>query len=250
MRLNDLLISSSNDEIGNAITTSYDEIVRHYVLRNWKTAGLDAGHFVEAVRRFLEFKLFGAATPIGKGLPTFNEATLKSYLDATGDESYRILIPRLLWSLYALRNKRSIGHLGAVPANEIDASILLNGSKWVLSEIVRLCSKGSESETRSLVHRLVERQEMAVWREDDIIRVLDPKIGAREKILIILALTGEKSESELKDHVVYANGTNFRKILRRLDRSNLIAYSSARCRISPTGAVAAEKAIESRGYFK
>src|SRR4051794_12450373 len=122
MKLRDVLVAASNAEIGNAIDATYAEIVRHYVLRNWKTAGVDAGHFVEAVRRFLELRLLGKATPIGKSLSKFNESEIAKYRDASGDESYRILIPRILWGLYALRNKRSIGHLGAVPASEIDAT--------------------------------------------------------------------------------------------------------------------------------
>jgi hypothetical protein len=249
MKLHDVLVGASDEEIGKAIDQTYSEIVRHYVLRNWKTAGLDAGHFVEAVRRFLELRLFGRSTPIGKSLPVFNDAELKKYESGSGDDSYRILIPRMLWALYALRNKRSIGHLGAVPAGEIDATALLYGAKWVLSELVRLNSTGTEAETRGLVHRMVERQEMAVWREDDLIRVLDPKIQARDKALIVLALTGDKSESELRAHVQYSNQTNFRKILKRLDAINLIAYEPQRCRISPTGVLEAEKTLQQRGLL-
>ena len=226
MNLRDVLESASNANIAAAIESSYREIVRHFVLRNWKTAGVDAGHFVEAVRRLLRFSFSGLRRRSVNPCPSLTTRTLKKYEGATGDESYRILIPRVLWGLYALRNKRSIGHLGAVPAGEIDATILLYGAKWILSEIVRLNSTAGEQETRALVHQLVERQEAAVWREDEIIRVLDPKIQARDQALLILSLTGEKSEDDLRRHVQYSNSTNFRKILKRLDASKLIAYSS------------------------
>lgn len=240
MNLREFLESASNDEIGKSLSGIYDDIIQHYVMRRWKGLGLDSGHFVEAARRFLELKLFGKATPIAKQISKFNEAALNAYLNASGDEAYRALIPRVLWSIYALRNKRSIGHLGAVPANEIDATLLLNCAKWVLAEIVRLESSLSAEETRKLVTGIISRQEPAIWTDGTIIRVLDNALGAREKALVALAFLGKKSEIELRDAVRYRNSTNFRKILKRLDEKSLISFTHDVCVISPTGLTEAE----------
>lgn len=241
MRIRDALGADAPTDVAAAIEEKYLEVLRHYVRRNWKTSGLDAGHFVEASRRLLDFRLFGTYAPIGKTLPTFNEGLLQKYRDAPGDESYRLLIPRQIWSLNALRNKRSIGHLGVEPANEIDATMLLYGAKWVLGEFVRLAPQVDSIAARDLIDRIIKRQEVAIWREGDLIRVLDPKVKAREQILLILAFTGDKSENELRTHVGYKNPTNFKKILKRLDQAKLIAHDAARCRISPTGIFEAER---------
>jgi hypothetical protein len=241
VRIRDSLGPDAPQDVAVALEEKYLEVLRHYVRRNWKTSGLDAGHFVEAARRLVDFRLFGSYTKIGKQLPTFNESLLQKYRDGPGDESYRLLIPRQLWALNALRNKRSIGHLGAEPANEIDATMLLYGAKWVLGEFMRIAPQSDEAGARDLLHRIIERQEISIWREDDLIRVLDPKVQAREQVLLILAFTGDASENELRSHIAYKNPTNFRKILKRLDSSNLIAYSPERCRISPTGIFEAEK---------
>ena len=248
MNLRDFLIDASNDEIGSALSATYDGIVQHFVLRKWKSAGLDAGHFVEAGRRFIELKLFGQATPVAKALNNFNETTLSLYLKANGDESYRLLIPRTLWSLYALRNKRSIGHLSAVPANEIDATLLLNGAKWVLSEIVRLESKLSVDQTRDLVASIISRQQPTIWVEGEIVRILDNSLGAREKSLIALAFIGSLPEERLRAVVRYKNPTNFRKILKRLDEKNSISYSVNNCVISPSGLNEAEKILNTNTH--
>lgn len=241
-------LSSTPSEVAEAIERCYLEIVRHYVFRNWKTSGLDAGHFVEAVRRHLDHVLFGSYAAIGKSLPKFNEALLAKYASATGDESLRILVPRQLWALNALRNKRSIGHLGAEPANELDATMLLYGAKWILGEIIRLTPQTDKAAARDLLDRIVERQEIAIWREADLIRVLDPRVAARDQVLLILALTGDRSEEELRTHVRYKNASNFRKILRRLDQANLIAYDPAKCRISPTGIAEAERLSQQMNF--
>jgi hypothetical protein len=244
--IKNIIESASTTEIATAIDGSFREIGKHYVLRNWKTAGIDSGHFVEAVRRFLEHVLFGSATPIGKSLSKFNDAALKSYESATGDEAYRILIPRLLWAIYALRNKRSIGHLGAVPPSEIDASLLLHSAKWVVAEIIRLNAKGSVQQTRDLVDAVVQRTTSIIWIESDIVRVLDKSLSARDQTLVILGLTGSRSEDFLRDAVGYKHKTNFRKILNRLHADRLVEYSREKLTISPTGMLLAEALIAKR----
>lgn len=246
MELRNTLISASNEEIGSALSAIYSDIIEHYVLRRWKSAGLDAGHFVEAARRFVELKLFGLATPIGKGLPSFNEAVLKGYLNAQGNESYRVLIPRTLWALFALRNKRSIGHLGAVAATELDASLLLNGAKWILAEIIRLESNLNADETTKLVADVIARQQPVIWREGNITRVLDSSMDPRQRALVLLAFVGPHSETDLRAAVRHKDPSNFRKILKRMDDANFISYEPAECRISPKGTEAAEALIAGR----
>lgn len=241
MALRDELVNASSPEIGDALFTTYTEIVEHYVLRKWKGVGLDAGHFVEAARRFLELKLFGKATPISAQLSKFTEKALADYLNAKGDEAYRMLIPRTLWSLYALRNKRSVGHLGAVPANEIDATLLLNGAKWVIAEILRLESTLDVNGTRELISDVISRQHAVIWKGEGVTKVLDNKMEAREKALVVLGLIGNMPEHELREIVRYKNPTNFRKILKRLDDANMIAYSESKCQITPLGTEKAEE---------
>lgn len=247
--LRTILEGASTPEIASAVDETFREISKHFVTHNWKTAGLDAGHFVEAVRRFLEFRLFGKATPIGKSLPRFNEAALKSYESATGDESYRVLIPRLLWSLYALRNKRSIGHLGATPATQIDATILLYGAKWVLSEIVRLESTGPADEGLALISRLIERQIEVLWRDGDIKRILNPRIPTRSQVLLLLFLIGNQTADELQLTTGYKNKSNFRSILKRLHDARLIEFDRTNCILSPTGSREAEAILAERGLI-
>ena len=243
MRLKDELVRASNDEIGTALCQTYSEIVEHYVLRRWKSAGLDAGHFVEAARRFLELKLLGAATPIGKQLSNFTDKALKEYEGAKGDDAYRILIPRILWGLYALRNKRGVGHLGAVPASEIDITLLLNGAKWVLAEIIRLESKLSPHEVSEIILDIISKQIPIVWQTNGITRVLDVSIKPRERAIILLCIIGDMSEDDLRTAVCYKDSRNFRKILNRLEAANLVAPVDGLYKASPIGIALAEKII-------
>jgi hypothetical protein len=243
VKLLDVLTSASGPAIAKAIVDSHAEIVRHYALRNWKTAGLDAGHFVEAVRRFIEHKLFGQSTPIGKSLPKFNDGALKSYESASGDESYRILIPRVLFGVYAIRNKRSIGHLSAVAASQLDAMLLMNSAKWIVAELVRLNATGSAEDTRRLIEVIIQREIETLWQEGGIVRVLNTSMKTSSKILVLLTLRGDQSPDQLRGIIEYKRAGDFLKILRDLHNNRLIELTNELVIISPKGIAEAEKLL-------
>lgn len=106
MNAEDLLKSAYPAELVNALLNAYSEIESNFAVRKWKASELDAGHFVEAVRRVLDHTLFAAYVPIGKSLPNFSDSELKRYEQSSGDESLRLHIPRVLKSIYNIRNKR------------------------------------------------------------------------------------------------------------------------------------------------
>ncbi len=147
-----ILEQAFGQDIAMHILQAYREILDNFLLKKWKTSELDAGHFVEAVRRAIEKELFGTSTPFTKKLPDFNDVALKGYENAQGDESFRMLIPRNLKSVYNIRNKRGVGHAGVVSPNEMDATYILFSVKWVLCAIIWLKSGLSISETQRLVN--------------------------------------------------------------------------------------------------
>lgn len=192
----------------------------------------------------MDHLLFGTYKPIGKSLDAFNESALIKYRDAKGDESLRILMPRQLWALYALRNKRSMGHLGLGPALQIDANILLYGAKWAVAELIRLSSTIPIHEATGFIERIVEHQISPIWREGDIVRIVNPKVSARDQTLILLGFVGEMDENGLRQIIEYKHAANFRKILKRLHALKLIEYAPQLVRISPTGFAEAKSLVD------
>jgi hypothetical protein len=71
--------------------------------------------------------------------------------NATGSEAYRLHIPRALFTIYGLRNKRGVGHLGLVSPNYLDATLIVATCKWVLGEILRAESTLTFDETAAIV---------------------------------------------------------------------------------------------------
>ncbi len=244
MTVEDILKNAYPSDLAEALVTSYREIEGNYALRKWKASELDAGHFVEAARRILEYLLFGSYTPIGKKLPNFTDAELKKYEQASGNDSLRILIPRVLRAFYNIRNNRGVGHLGAVSANEMDATYILYATKWVLAEFVRLGSTLDASQTQEAVDAIMKRQLSVIWKHDGITRVLATGIPAREAALILLYDRSPQSEDELRDAIEYSNPSVFRAILATLHKERLIEYMRGKpVHLTPKGTMRAEEVI-------
>jgi hypothetical protein len=236
--------------IVDELLKSYREIEQNYSLGKWKASELDAGHFVEGARRLLEHALFGAATPIGTDMSKFNTGALGKYENASGDESLRLLIPRVLWSIYGIRNKRGVGHPGLVSPNKMDSALILANVKWVLAEFVRLTSGISVSDAQAAVDAITERQLDLLWKHGDITRVQDPKIVTRDQVLLLLYDKSPQQSDDLQRAVEYANSTNFKKILKRLHKDRLIEFAdSGTCIITSRGVITAEKLARNKSLL-
>jgi len=241
------LESALPKDLVDALLTAYGEIETNYVYRKWKASELDAGHFVEAVRRVIEYRLFGKYTPIGKALPNFSEQVLRSYEQVVGDESYRVLIPRVLRAIYGIRNKRGVGHLGPISPNEMDATLILYNVKWVLAEVVRLESGLDPSETQAAIDYVVEREVPLLWKSGAVVRVMEKGIRAREQVLLLLSDDSPQSEADLREQCEYKNSTNFRKILKQMHADKLIFLGAdSKCLLMPNGIAAAEEIVRRR----
>lgn len=238
------LKSAYPNDVVDALIQAYDTIESNYSARKWKASELDAGHFVEAARRVIEHVLFGSHTPIGKSLPNFNDKELLRYERATGDESFRMLIPRALKSIYGIRNKRGVGHLGNISPNEMDSTYILNTAKWVLAELLRLSSGKDPGSVQQAISNIVERRLPVIWKSGDISRVVDPKCKARDQVLIHLYDQSPQHVSDLMTKIEYKNKTNFMKIIKRLHSNGMIHLTeSEECMITPLGIQEAEQCV-------
>ncbi len=234
------------DDITNHLLSSFKEIEENFVIKKWKPSELNAGHFVESVRRILEFELSGNYTPYGQNLSNFNDQTIRQYEQAQGHESFRMLIPRTLKSIYNIRNKRGVGHVGPVLPNKMDASFILSSVKWILAELIRLKSNLSPDDTLALINQISDRNIELLWDTDGLRRVLNSKIPAKEQVLILLFDKSPCHIEELRNAIEYKNAPNFRKlVVGKLHGERFIELNQENgiCSISPTGTIRAEELI-------
>lgn len=241
MTARDVLEARYGKPLSDALLTSYSEIESNFALGKWKATEIDAGHFVEAARRALEQELFGAATPLSAKLGHFTDQALNKYENATGDESFRMLIPRVLKAVYNIRSKRGAGHLAGVSPNEMDSAYVMNSCRWALAELVRLASGLPPEQTQLLVDTITERRVQLVWEHQGTVRVLDPKMPARSQVLVLLYDRSPQRDVDLAASVEYSRLSSFRVVLRALHKQRLIEFrKDGVCVITPLGVVQAE----------
>lgn len=223
-------------EIAKHIIDSFLEVEQNYRLEKWKTSELDAGHFVEAVRRLIEHELQGSYTPFSTALGSFSQAVLARYESSTGAEEYRILIPRVLYAMYCVRNKRGVGHIASVIPNKLDATFILHSSKWVLGELIRLASSVAPESAKELVDQVLYKQVDLIWDDGETFMLLDKKLKATDKALLVLYRQDRLAVEDLRTKIDYRNKTTFRKILEELQKQKFIAITTdGYCKLSPLG---------------
>ena len=91
-----------------------------------------------------------------------------------------------------------------------------------------------------------------LWIGDDMRRVLDPKMGLREQILLLLCTSpGKIATGDLKNWTDYKNNTYFKKLLREMHDDRLIELASdgSTALILPPGDKIASDLIASREAF-
>lgn len=232
-------------ELVDSLLIAYTEVISNYRIEKWKPSELDAGHFVEAARRIIESELFGSFTSLSKSMGAFSPAVLSKYESATGDEAFRILMPRVLFSIYCIRNKRGVGHISLISPNKLDATYILNSTKWVLAELVRIASASNPDEAHEITNYILEREVDLIWDDGESFMILNSKLKADQKILVTLYKRDRVEIEELRGLIGYQNKSNFKKIALKLKSNNLIDITeNSICKLSPLGVKEAEVIVE------
>lgn len=211
----------------------------------WKLTALDAGRFCEVVFCIVDGALAGnfPSTPTKPA----NFVTACRALEnrppvAVGDRSLRILIPRLLPSLYEIRNNRDVGHVGGdVKPSQMDAAFVRGACAWIMAELVRIFHNTSTEVAQASVDLIAERTHPLVWELDGTKRVLDPASKAWERALILLYATpGWTAIRDLNAWVIYPS--KFRgSVLEPLFRKKLIELGKDKATVTPLGCAYVEK---------
>jgi hypothetical protein len=241
-RAHKILLNASDAALADSLLDTFKEVEKHYFLRSWKTSELDSGHFVESVRRFIDFSLAGPYVPIGTTLSNFNSQELRRLENATGSDAYRLHIPRALFTIYGLRNKRGVGHLGLVSPNYLDATLIVATCKWVLGEILRAESTLTFDETAAIVNAIVDRPVPGLWDVGSTRRILAEGLSLREQILFLLLAESPQHTDRLIASTGYSNQAYFKTLLTTLHKERRIELTAdGNCFLSPTGHQEAEQ---------
>jgi hypothetical protein len=236
------LTSEYPAEVVNLLLGNYLSAIGEYRKENWKYVGNEIGQFVECSRRMIEYKITGQYTPLTVKLAIFNEKILNQWENSptTIPEEYRIIIPRIIYAMYCIRNKRGMIHKNQIDPNRMDATVLLSNTKWVLAEFFRLTSNKTFNETIDIIDSIISKETSVVWDNGTLLRILDTKMSCANQILCLLYLKNNQTDKDLLKAIEYSNPSRFKGILYTLHKLREIEFSSSICTISPKGIQKAE----------
>jgi len=203
----------------------YQKIKQNFWLGKDEECMEKVGKFVEIAIRIVEYITSGSFTPIESDLKV--SETLKKFENLPKQnfpESIRIIIPRVLYSLYTFRSKRGGAHIKGVNPNHIDATYVISACDWVMAELIRLYHTNEEKEIQKLINSIVDRRVSILEEFGEDLKILDPSLSVSVGILIILYKKHPNSVStdELKKWVKTKTSTHINTALKRLDDNGFV----------------------------
>ncbi|MBD3171001.1 hypothetical protein GF326_00875 [Candidatus Bathyarchaeota archaeon] len=158
----------------------------NFYLRNYRETSLYGGRYAEGLIRILQHITSGTYTPLGTSLGGFHNIVVRlaGLPTSAHHNSIRLYIPKALDVLYDIRNNRNVGHSsGDIDANYADAVLSLSLSSWTLVEMLRLYYVGNIDQAQKLVNDLIRIRVPLIQDFNGYLRVLNPKLPLREKIM-------------------------------------------------------------------
>jgi hypothetical protein len=221
-------LSSIPDGLRDPLIEEYNSIMQNYMERRWLPSELSGGKFCEIVYSIID----------GMGENSYPAAPSKprNMVDACRalenhsnlPRSLRILVPRILPSLYEIRNNRGVGHVGGdVDPNYMDSNAVSSICSWIMAELIRVTHSVSTEEAQKLVDTLVELRTPIVWEGNGVKRILDPEMSIKDQILVLtVSHVGELPVDTLMKWIDYTNRQYFNKLLGQLHRARMIEFDS------------------------
>ncbi|WP_162929720.1 hypothetical protein [Halobacteriovorax sp. BALOs_7] len=143
---------------------------------------ISAGKFVETSVQVLQFLETGEYS---------HNPKVDSYLrsiesrSSTLDDNLKLCIPRVLRSMYTMRNKRSIAHKNDFDPSLYDLKFLYYSAQWVLTDVLRHVSSVKMCDAGDLVLKIQAPVNTIVEKIENK-NIVHAKVSTREEICLIL----------------------------------------------------------------
>jgi len=218
-------------ELVDKLEEAYTRLKENFFLGKHRPSELEAGHLAELVLRILQWATGGIGgqpyTSLGVQLPNFEQEVRRLGGQPTSySKSIRIHIPRVLLSLYDIRNGRGVGHpSGEVDPNLADATFVATGADWIIAELLRIYHGISLNEAQAIVDGLVQRRVPVVQMFGDFPKILRADLKNPSRVLLILYLRGETGATSAElGRWLKIEPKEARRILRRHDSAALVHF--------------------------
>ena len=177
-----------------ALLTEFVDLERRFVLGDWEPATLNGGQFAEVASRIL-YHIDSGTLNYRKSLDS-----CLSYVEDAKNPNKHLFpdrpsarhLSKALRLIYKFRSQRGAIHIDPNhTANELDSTLVLSLSRWVVSEILRTCWSGDRSEVAKTIRSIVRYPAPSIFESDGRSVVLRTDCTAEEEILLLLHSAGE-----------------------------------------------------------
>ncbi len=232
-------------DLVNLLVAEYQRLHEKYYLGQWAASELNGGRLGEIVLRILEYKNTGQFTAIGI-LPD-RERIINSIRQNTSlPTEMRHTIPRITAVLIDIRNSRNVAHVGLIAVNAMDASFVISMANWILAELVRTEAHISPEEAEQEVLKLIERKVPVIEEIGNRLRILNPNLSVRHRILICAyqKYPTPITEEDLWNWTEDTNRSRFRAYLSELHSDGELDYHDGFIRLTKKGLKFVEEKID------
>jgi hypothetical protein len=231
------------DGLRKPLLEEYQRMVTDFRERRWLPSELSGGRFCEIVYTILE-GYPGSYASAPKKPENFPHACAELQKRSVEPRSMRIAIPRLLPSIYEIRNNRNVGHVsGDIDPNHMDATFVLSSCNWVMAELVRVLHRVSSTEAAALIEQFTEQSLVLLWEvEDQTRRVLDTTLNLYDQILL-LAGAAPVTLATLRAWTEHYSDAYLHTVLKHLHAKRFVEFNEKEgtVRLSPKGAIEASR---------
>jgi hypothetical protein len=236
------------DTLRQELLDAFNNIVTNFRENKWEPSELNGGKLCEIVYCILKGYTDGVyPTHSSKPSNMVDDCRALEQVGSSFPRSVRIQIPRMLIALYEVRNNRGVGHVGGeVDPNHMDASVVLNMSKWILAELVRIFHNLDTQAASDVVELLTERELPVIWQVNGKKRVLKLGLSMKEKTLLLLYSEPSLDEATLVNWIEHTNTSVYRRdVLNKGHRARLWEYdkSTRTVTLSPLGSDFVERKL-------
>jgi hypothetical protein len=222
------------------LLSEYVSQEKRYILRDWEPATLDGGQFAEAAARIIYHQDSGklaARKSVDECLRHIEDPKNQFNHHFPISKSARH-IARVLRTIYKFRSDRGAVHIDPeYSANQLDSRLVIEGCRWILSEVLRVFWTGDRHEVAKAIREILQYEIPAIGNYEGQLLVQRLDCTPEEEILLLLFRAGETgmSRADLGRFVKRSPPEVTRGMQSLLAKREVIRVSKAHLRLTDLG---------------